>query len=261
MRRLSALLFLLFLATASAHAEVFEFESVAVSNALPAPERIKAWVYRPAKAGPAPAVIYGHTCGGLDEFSEIWAKRLASWGYLVITPDSYGARGIRNACLGGAPPTNLVSDVAGALDFLATRPDVEKGKVALLGNSAGGKLAIRAAQERYGLVHRGLRGGISLYGGACSAGEDRFLHMPLLALMAEKDDWFPIADCHAWVEATPQPPLQAHFYPARHGFDNSFVLSRAVPCRNGTCHLEYDAAVSADAEARTKTFLEQLFER
>ena len=85
--------------------------------------------------------------------------------------------------------------------------------------------------------------------------------MPLLALMAEKDDWFPIAECHAWVEATPRPPLHAVFYAAHHGFDNSFAMSRAVPCRNGTCHLEYDAAVSADAENRTRSFLQAIFER
>jgi dienelactone hydrolase len=255
-----ALPFLLVGLTA-ARAETVEFRSVAVGNSPAAPRPVTAWVYRPSGKEPAPAVIYAHTCGGLDDFSELWARRLASWGYFVIAPDSYGARGIRNACLGGAPANNLVSDVAGALEFLDGRPEVSKGRVALLGNSAGGKLAIRSVQEKFGLARRGLKGAIALYPAPCSPGEDRFVSLPLLALMAEKDDWTPIKQCHEWVEETRKDLLQAVFYPAHHGFDNSIVVNSSPPCRGGTCHLEYDAAVSADAEARAKSFLQSIFNR
>ncbi len=261
MGRWSVALLALALSLPSARAETVNFSSIAVDNS-PAGPSITAWVYRPSGSGPSPAVIYGHPCGGLDSFTETWTKRLASWGYFVLAPNSYGARGIRNACSGGIPANNLVSDVAGALDFLATRPEVIKGKVAILGNSAGGKLALRAVQKRFNLANRGLLGGVGLYPAPCSAAQDKFVALPYLALMAEKDDWTPMAECHAWADAAPKPPVEAVFYPnAVHGFDNSVEMSRAVPCARGTCHLGYDAKVSADAEARAKAFLQSLFGR
>src|SRR5579864_5499720 len=196
MRRPFFALLVLVLSLSTAWAETVRFPSIAVDNSTAGPS-ITAWVYRPAGNAPAPAVIYGHTCGGLDAFSELWAKRLASWGYFVIAPDSYGPRGIRNACSGGMPATNLVSDVAGALDFLAGRSEVQKGKVAILGNSAGGKLALRSVQKKYGLGARGLLGGVGLYLAPCEPPQDKFVALPFLALLAEKDDWTPMADCHA----------------------------------------------------------------
>lgn len=250
-----------FLSMPSAWAEAVTFPSIAVDNS-PAGPTIKGWIYRPSTSGPVPAVIYGHPCGGLDSFTEGWTKRLASWGYLVLAPDSYGARGINNACSGGMPANNLVSDVAGALDLLANRPDVIKGKIAIVGHSAGGKLALRAVQKRFGLASRGLLGGVGLYLAPCSAPQDKFVALPFLALLAEKDDWTSVADCHAWADAAPKPLVQTVFYPgAAHGFDNSVLLSRAVPCAKGTCHIGYDAKVAADAEARTKAFLQGLFGR
>ena len=246
------------LLASSAAAESVKFASVAVDNS-PAGPTVNAWIYRPANSGPSPAVIYAHTCGGLDSFSELWAKKLASWGYFVIAPDNYSSRGIKNACSGGMPPNNLVSDVAGALDFLATRPEVARGKAAIVGNSAGGKLALRAVQTRFNLRSRGLVGGVGLYLAPCSASQDRFVALPFLALMAEKDDWTPMAECHAFAEAAPKPPLEAIFYPnAMHGFDNSVEMNRAVPCAKGACHLVYDSKVAADADARVRAFLQSV---
>ena len=244
-----------------ASAESVKFQSVAVDNS-PAGPMVTGWVYRPVGSGPAPAVIYGHTCGGLDRFSELQAKKFASWGYFVLAPDSYGSRGINNACSGGVPPNNLVSDIAGALDFLASRPEVTRGKVAIVGNSAGGKLALRAVQRRFNLASRGLVGGIGLYLAPCSAPQDKFVALPFLALMAEKDDWTPMAECHAFADAAPKPPVEAVFYPnAMHGFDNSVEMNRVVPCAKGTCHLVYDARVAADADARARAFLQFVFGR
>ena len=254
--------FVFLLAASSVRAETVRFPSVAVDNSPAADSAITAWVYRPASGGPVPAVIYGHTCGGLDSFSELWAKRLASWGYFVVAPDSYGPRGIQNACSGGMPANKLVSDVAGALDFLAGRPEVIKGKVAILGNSAGGKLALRSVQKRFNLASRGLLGGVGLYLAPCSAQQDKFVSLPFLALLAEKDDWTSMAECHAWADGSPKPPLEAVFYPsAQHGFDNSIEINRSPRCGKGTCHIVYDAKISADAEARARSFLQSLFAR
>ena len=47
-------------------------------------------------AGPSPAVILLHSCiGNWQRTDQRWGKRIASWGYVTLTVDSFGPRGIR----------------------------------------------------------------------------------------------------------------------------------------------------------------------
>jgi dienelactone hydrolase len=264
LRPVVAFVALLLSFTTTALAQSVKFPSVAVPD-LPAGPTLTGWIYRPAGAGPFPAVILGHTCGGVDALTDEWGKRLASWGYLTLAPDSFGPRGLKSVCTNGSAltPNARVADVAGALDFLSVQPDVIKGRIAVIGQSHGGKLALRAVQKKFDLASRGLRGGVAYYSN-CVVEQDRFIVLPLLLLEGEKDDWSSMANCHALQSAVPSPPLQAIFYPsAMHGFDNTGAMStRAVPCSNGrTCHLGYDSQAASDAEARTRAFLDGLLRR
>src|SRR5919201_28404 len=62
-------------------------------------------LYRPEGAGPFPAVVALHGCGGLfnrygklvSRFAD-WGDRLAAAGLAVLFPDSYGARGLSAQC-------------------------------------------------------------------------------------------------------------------------------------------------------------------
>ena len=96
MRRALAILLLL-LSTGVAAAEPVHFPSKAVGSVSAGPE-IPGWLYRPAGAGPFPAIVLAHTCGGVGEHTEMWARRLVGWGYVVVVPDSFGPRG-RAECL------------------------------------------------------------------------------------------------------------------------------------------------------------------
>ena len=56
---------------------------------------------KPDGDGPFPAVVMLHRCSGLERFKrdyDIWAKRLASWGYASLQVDSFGPRGNPDAC-------------------------------------------------------------------------------------------------------------------------------------------------------------------
>jgi len=250
-------LFLLFLCLLApmARAETVTFPSVAVGRVAAGPA-ISASVYRPAGSGPFPAVIVMHTCGGVDSLTDKWGKRLASWGYFVLVPDSFGPRGLSNVCKGGFSPLERVADVAGALDYLATRPDVIKGKVAAIGMSHGGSLAVLSTQKGFNLGARGLRGAVGIYPGC----NDKMntIALPLLILSGEKDDWTPAAACQA-LQATGAPQLEVVVYPgASHGFDNDQVMQRTVQCNKGNCHMAYDAKADQDATNRTKAFLERV---
>jgi dienelactone hydrolase len=245
------------LLASEAQAESVTFPSVAAGRIAAGPT-LTAWVYRPAGSGPFPAVILLHTCGGVDSLTEKWGKRLAGWGYFVVAPDSLGPRGLTNVCKGGFAPVERVADVAGALDFLATRPEVIKGRVAAIGQSHGGSLAIAAVQKGFNLGARGLRGAVAVYPG-CNAETQKNIALPLLILSGEKDDWTPAAPCQALQAAVPPPRLEVVVFPgASHGFDNDQVMQATVQCNKGNCHMAYDAKADQETANRTKAFLDRV---
>jgi dienelactone hydrolase len=235
------------------------FPSVATGSASAGPE-ISGWLYRPGGAGPFPAIVLAHTCAGVNEHTEMWAKKLVSWGYVVVAPDSFGPRGEKNVCArGGVVSSNMrVADVAGAVDFLHAQPFVRKGQIGLIGHSHGGGTAVRATQKNYGLAQRGLKASVAYYP-SCSAPFDTHVDVPLLILIGDKDDWTPADNCRKLQAAGFDRPdlVEAVYYPnARHSFDYK------VPDRTAFGHrLGYDPAAAPDAEARTRAFFERALTR
>ena len=59
---------------------------------------ISAYVARPLGAGPFPGMVLAHPCSGVTEHTTVWGKLLASWGYVVVAPDSFGPRGEKSVC-------------------------------------------------------------------------------------------------------------------------------------------------------------------
>ena len=123
-------------------------------------------VYRPAGKGPFPAVLHpcGHTINGKAGVAYQKANRLlAQHGFIVLCYDPIG-QGERKQLLnddGRAPlrPTSehavlgpapillggglgrwMVWDGVRALDYLASRPDVDAKRLGCMGNSGGGNL-------------------------------------------------------------------------------------------------------------------------
>jgi dienelactone hydrolase len=254
MRRTLAILMLLLFAGV-AEAEPVHFPSKTVGSVSAGPE-ISGWLYRPAGAGPFPAIVLAHTCGGVNEHTEMWAKRLVGWGYVVLAPDSFGPRGEKNVCArGNVVSGNMrVADMAGALDFLSAQPFVQHDRIGLIGHSHGGWTTVRSVQKNYGLAARGLRAAVAYYP-SCTAAFDIHVDLPLLILIGDKDDWTPADSCRKLQAAGFDKPelVQVVYYPnARHSFDYN------VPDRSAFGHrLGYDPAAAPDAEARTRTFFEK----
>jgi len=251
MRRALAILLLL-LSTGIATAEQVHFPSKAVGS-VPAGPEIPGWLYRPQSEGPFPAIVLAHTCGGVSEHTDMWAKRLIGWGYVVLAPDSFGPRGEQNVCArGNVVSGNMrVADVAGAIDFLAAQPFVQRDRIGLIGHSHGGWTTVRAVQKNYGLAARGLKAAVAYYP-ACNAAFDTHVDVPLLILIGDRDDWTPADSCRKLQAAGFDRPelVEAIYYPkARHSFDNT------APDRSAFGHrLGYDAVAAPDAEAHTKAF-------
>ena len=108
---------------------------------------IRGW-YRPSRNGASVLVLHG---GGSDRTGAIaHASMLASHGYGVLLYDARG-RGESQGSPNGYG-WDWGKDVAGALDFLAARDDVEPGRIGALGLSTGADVLIEVAAER-GDIH------------------------------------------------------------------------------------------------------------
>jgi dienelactone hydrolase len=161
---------------------------------------LQGYLRQPRGRGPAPAVVLLHSCAGnWRRLDERWGPRIASWGYVALTVDSFGPRGIENTCSSGAP-IELAHDAYRALDFLVKQPFVDPGRVAALGFSQGGGLAL-ASVER-GIVEQSspskFRSAVAFYP-PCRILTGN-MTVPTLVLVGELDDWTPADECRNMVE-------------------------------------------------------------
>jgi dienelactone hydrolase len=211
----------------SSHAEVVQFASPVQR---PVPLLLKGYLRRPAGLGPFPAVVLLHGCGGFsDQLDQNWGVKIAAWGYVALTIDRYGPRGIKNTCRGGMPADSIF-DAYRALDFLAQQPYVDPARVVVAGFSQGGWLSL-AAVERGAAEQsseRKFRAAVAFYP-VCIEVKGP-MTVPTLIMIGERDDWTPADACRKlvngegdWGISRPKaegPPIQLIVYPgAYHDFD------------------------------------------
>jgi dienelactone hydrolase len=113
----------------------------------PKPLTLHGYLRRPDATGRHPAVVLLHGCGGLAErLDQRWGQTLASWGYVTLTIDSFGPRGIGNIC-GSRFPRDLDLDAYRGLNFLVRQPFVDAKRVAVMGLSQGGSVALLSVER------------------------------------------------------------------------------------------------------------------
>ena len=94
---------------------------------------LHATLYRPDGAGPFPAIVALHDCGGIDgrpaattELYGEWAKLLVADGFVVLFPDSFGSRGLGSQCRVRRPTADSsrerVADAEAARHWLQGQP-------------------------------------------------------------------------------------------------------------------------------------------
>nr|MDT0660696.1 alpha/beta fold hydrolase [Micromonospora sp. DSM 115978] len=107
-------------------------------------------VVRPAGAGVGrPAVVVAHGYAGSGKLMRPFADTLARRGYLVALPDLAGHGG-NAAPLAG--PHELGRDIAAVVRYIRGLPDVDPGRVALLGHSMGAAAVVRAGAADPGIA-------------------------------------------------------------------------------------------------------------
>ncbi len=125
---------------------------------------------RASRKGPFPLVLFSHGFSGWREQSTFLTTHLASWGFVVTSPD-FLERGL-GAQLGAPPATPRTEDDVISAALAATRAAfpkaVRKGKIAVVGHSAGGGTAIRYAQNPNVLTYIPMSAGPFAFGGGAA---------------------------------------------------------------------------------------------
>jgi len=205
--------------------------------------------------GKSPAVILAHGNGGIsDEREGAWAKRFNSWGIAAFVGDSFTGRGIKPPIYSDRPGfTHFVAhlfDAYAALQLLGTHPKVDGSRVAIMGFSRGGEVAVNAIFERFregalGTAPDRFAAYIPLYPYCNFRYKGKALATaPMLMLLGGSDEMTePVACEHYAAELKERGvPVRVVVYPdAHHGFDRQ---SPVVFDRNyvgiHTCEAVYD---------------------
>lgn len=222
---------------------LIEFESP-----LASPQALQGLLRLPDDPGPSPAVVLLHGCGGgWRGLDERWGKRLAEWGYVTLTVDRFGTRGITSACTSGLPPSTL-HDAYRALNFLTGQSSVDPSRVAVVGFSQGAMLALLSVER--GQIERSatekFRAAIGFY--PPCLGLKGNMTVPTLIMIGELDDWTPARECRNLAEGRDDWgisrekgkgfPIEITVYPgAYHDFD---VPRFSTPEKFLGHHLEFN---------------------
>jgi dienelactone hydrolase len=244
----------LFFAGAAQAGEFVQFPSGKVT--------LVGYMARHAGPGPFPAVVLLHGCGGYHSSMMSWTDRLAAWGYVALSVDSFGPRKIETAC-NGAP--GHPQDAFAALHHLVQQPFVRADAVALMGFSLGGMLTLTNLEV--GSIARlfpdKFRAGIAFYP-ICFAASG-LMPVPTLVLIGRADTWTPATDCEDMVAGKSSPGLarlpgdrskvKLIVYPgAPHGFDVSDLMYLSEYKLEGRV-IAYDDVATKDAIVQVRAFL------
>ena len=146
-------------------------------------------------------------------------------------------------------PQDRAGDVLSAAVWLRARPDIDGGRIGVIGFSHGGATAAWVTQSRYQRLFPGLLKASVDYYGSCFSPETQGT-VPLLALAGEDDTWgFPAQTCGAFGgKLRPDQGFEVHTYPGVvHAFDNEETPDRVV--KDGH-PLQYDKPAAEDSYAR-----------
>jgi dienelactone hydrolase len=241
-------------------------------------------------AASAPAMLLLHGCGGalapgtqdlagrrhapLSRRMIDYAGWLGAHGVHVLVIDSLTPRGERELCtqrLGQRRVTQAQRrrDALGALQWMATRPEVDVRRIGLLGWSHGGSAVLAATDAN----HREVAASpvspalaVAFYPGCTDAQEHHWRpSVPLMMLVGEADDWTPAGPCRALAARTTEPATRLVSYPgAYHGFDSERRVRLRTDVPNGVnpgqgVHVGGDPAARADSREQVLRFMRERF--
>ena len=237
---------------------------VELETPLAAAPPLQGYMRRPQGVGPSPAVVLLHGCkGNWRRLDQRWGPRIAGWGYVTLAVDSFETRGLEDTCSGNGP-LEISFDAYRALAFLVKQPFVDPDRVAVVGFSQGGRIALTSVE--HGIIEQTsrnrFRAAVAFYP-PCSAFKDD-MTVPALIIVGELDDWAPAEECRKIVEGidgygiarqkSQGVPIKLIVYPgAFHAFD---APTLATPIELLGHHLEYNKMAADQSAVALHAFLD-----
>ena len=165
-------------------------------------ETIEGYLSKPEGSGPFAAVVYLHGCNGLSKNArDRVAKLMTGWGYVSLAVDSFTTRGIKESCDQLLPSGQ--ADALGALHYLSKLAFVDPHRIAVIGSSRGGIIALQVASSHpvdlFAVPDELKFKAAVAYYPLCGVATDQ-LTIPTIILIGELDDWTPAKDCERWME-------------------------------------------------------------
>ncbi|MDA9517605.1 dienelactone hydrolase [Bradyrhizobium sp. CCBAU 11430] len=252
---------------------------MSAARAAPAPQPVDiplasgvlhAQLYKPEGAGPFPAVVALHGCGGLGSHSDPvlpryreWAERLLRAGNAVLLPDSYGSRELGPQCrvkeMHVKARRERVTDVAASRAWLMKQSWVARDRVSLMGWANGASALLWAVRPQGAArdLEPDFRAAIAFYPDCrISAGLGWSTRVPTLVLIGANDDVSSPPACRQMVEGAHGRSALARIvvYPgAYHDFDRANTPLYAAGGSNDAAvpergHLGTDAEACAESQ-------------
>ena len=115
-------------------------------------ETVNGFLVTPEGKGPFPAALAIHEWWGLDDWVKDQARALAKEGYVALAPDLYRGKVTNkqeeaHQLMMGMPRDRALRDLKAAFNDLASRPDVRKDRIGVIGWCMGGMYALALATE------------------------------------------------------------------------------------------------------------------
>ncbi|WP_164937498.1 dienelactone hydrolase family protein [Bradyrhizobium guangxiense] len=254
---------------------LFLMVSMSAAPAAPAPQPVEiplaagvlhAQLYKPEGAGPFPAVIALHGCGGLSGHSDTvlpryrdWAERLLKAGNAVLLPDSYGSRELGPQCrvkeMHVKARRERVTDIAASRAWLMKQSWVAHDRVSLVGWANGASALLWAVRPQSAArdLAPDFRAAVAFYPDCrISAGLGWSTRVPTLVLIGSDDDVSSPPACRQMVEGAHGRSALARIvvYPgAYHDFDRANTPLHAAGGSNDAAAPEL-GHLGTDADAR-----------
>jgi dienelactone hydrolase len=236
------------------------------TNAIPIPvddpttKNIAGALFKPAGAGPFPAVVYMSGCAGLDNPPEMALEK--------TVVDHFLAKGVATLIVDPFTPRNEFQgicatlneekwaeyairgggDAVAAVKVLRSMPDIDSNRIFLQGYSYGARASLFAVDPKTPGTHDSKIAGVIAYYPYCY--DNIEFPTPTLVLIGDKDDWTPAKLCEAVKE---QPNVEIVVFP---GATHAFNMPFKKPVDYLGHHLAYDEKATHEAVKDADAFMD-----
>jgi dienelactone hydrolase len=236
------------------------------TNVIPIPvddattKNIAGALFKPAGAGPFPAVVYMSGCAGLNIPPEMALEKsdidhFLAKGVAALIVDPFTPRGETEGVCAKLNKDTFVqyatrggNDAVAAVKVLKTMPDIDHDRVFLQGYSFGAISSLFATDTKTPGAHDTKIAVLIAYYPYCY--ENVEFSAPTIVLIGEKDDWTPAALCQA-DKGKPNLEEVAVFPGAFHGF----VMPMGQPVDYLGHHIAFDVRQALDAQQAADAFM------